>query len=116
MDGTQMTQRHSEFLDQLSAFISSIRHHRAEPVKPALGQRIERDLIPPSNDQNRTGPRMQKNLRRHPHHRPSGARLRSRQLVSRCRAHRDFESGEVVWSNLMDPHAAAALLGEAEQE
>ncbi|MEU0572111.1 hypothetical protein ABZ297_42850 [Nonomuraea sp. NPDC005983] len=28
--------------------------------------------------------------------------------------HRDLESGEVVWSNLMDPPAAAALLAEAE--
>ncbi|GIH73431.1 hypothetical protein [Sphaerimonospora thailandensis] len=27
--------------------------------------------------------------------------------------HRDFESGEVIWSNLMDPQAAATLLAEA---
>ncbi|MEU9884173.1 hypothetical protein [Sphaerisporangium sp. NPDC051011] len=30
--------------------------------------------------------------------------------------HRDVESGEVIWSNLMDPHAAAALLAETEQD
>ncbi|WP_424535958.1 hypothetical protein ACOZ38_39065 [Sphaerisporangium viridialbum] len=30
--------------------------------------------------------------------------------------HRDVESGEVIWSNLMDLHAAAALLAEGEQE
>lgn len=30
--------------------------------------------------------------------------------------HRDFESGEVFWSNLMDPHAAALLLAEAGRE
>jgi hypothetical protein len=30
--------------------------------------------------------------------------------------HRDVESGEVIWSNLMDPRAAAKLLAEAEQE
>jgi hypothetical protein len=30
--------------------------------------------------------------------------------------HRDIEAGEVIWSNLMDPQAAAALLTEAEHE